>query len=269
MIRYVAARLIQIVPVLFGVSVIVFLLVRLIPGDPAIAILGSRASPELIARVHEQYGLNKPIWEQYLSWVINALHGNFGASFFYQDEVFGLTLERLPLTLELLTYAAVLGLVIAIPFATVAAMRRGGLVDQLLRLAFSASLGVPSFWLGIILILIFSLELRIFPAAGPGDGLLDTVWHLSLPALTIALAMSPLLFRALRSSLIEVLPADYLMTGRAAGLRSSTLLWSYILRNSFLPLVTVLSINMGWMIGGTVVVETVFGLPGIGSLLIN
>jgi peptide/nickel transport system permease protein len=267
--RYVIGRIGQIIPVMLGVSVIVFLLVRLIPGDPAIAVLGSRATPELIARVREQFGLDLPIWQQYLSYLGNVLSGNFGVSFFYQAEVFGITVQRVPITLALLTYSAVLALLLAVPFATLAALRQGGPIDQAVRLLFSAALGIPSFWLGILLILVFSLRLRLFPVAGAGSGLADTIWHLTLPALTVALAMSPILVRALRSSLIDVLASDYVTTGRAAGLRASTLLWSYLLRNSFLPLVTVLSINIGWMIGGTVIVETVFGLPGIGSLLIN
>jgi peptide/nickel transport system permease protein len=269
MTRYLIGRIVQIIPVMFGISLIVFFLVRLIPGDPAIAVLGSRATPELIARVREQFGLDKPIWEQYISWLGNALSGNFGVSFFYQAEVFGVTMERVPITLALLAYATVLALLFALPFATIAARRHGGFVDQSIRLGFSAALGIPSFWLGILLILVFSLRLKLFPVAGAGDGGLDTVRHLTLPALTIALSMSPILVRALRSSLVDVMASDYVTTGRAAGLSGSTLLWSYVLRNSFLPLATVLSINIGWMIGGTVVVETVFGLPGIGSLLIN
>lgn len=269
MIKYVFGRIVQIIPVLFGVSLIVFLLVRLIPGDPAISVLGSKATPELIARVHEQFGLDKPIWEQYISWAGNALRGNFGVSFFYQAEVFGITIARLPITLALLLYSAVLSLLISVPFAIISAVRRGGLVDQSIRMGFSAALGIPSFWLGILLILLFSVTLKLFPVAGVGTGGLDTVRHLTLPALTIALAMSPIMVRALRSSLIEVLASDYVTTGRAAGLRGSTLLWSYVLRNSLAPLLTVFSLSIGWMIGGTVIVESVFGLPGLGSLLTN
>jgi peptide/nickel transport system permease protein len=268
-IKYVFGRIVQIIPVLFGVSLIVFLLVRLIPGDPAISVLGSKATPELIARVHEQFGLDKPIWEQYISWAGNALRGNFGVSFFYQAEVFGITIARLPITLALLLYSAVLSLLISVPFAIISAVRRGGLVDQSIRMGFSAALGIPSFWLGILLILLFSVTLKLFPVAGVGTGGLDTVRHLTLPALTIALAMSPIMVRALRSSLIEVLASDYVTTGRAAGLRGSTLLWSYVLRNSLAPLLTVFSLSIGWMIGGTVIVESVFGLPGLGSLLTN
>ena len=269
MIRYLAGRLLQIAPVLFGVSLIVFLLVRLIPGDPAISILGSRATPELVARVRDQLGLDLPMWQQYLNYLGNALHGDFGVSFFYQTDVSSLAGARIPLTLLLIGYATLLALVFAVPFATLAATRRGGLVDQAIRLVFTTALSLPSFWLAIILSLLVGVRFRIFPIAGAGTGGLDTIWHLTLPAITIALSIAPILVRSLRSSLIEVLGSDYVVTGRAAGLRRGTLLWSYLLRNSLLPLVTILSINVGWLIGGTVIVEQIFGLPGLGSLLIT
>ena len=269
MIRYLAGRLVQIVPVLFGVSVIVFLLVRLIPGDPAISILGSRATPELVARVRDQLGLDLPVWQQYLNYLGNALRGDFGVSFFYQTDVSSLAVARIPLTLLLIGYSSLLALVFAVPFATLAAIRRGGVVDQAIRLVFTMSLGLPSFWLAIILSLVLGVRLRVFPISGAGTGGLDTIWHLTLPAVAIALSISPILVRSLRSSLIEVLGSDYVITGQAAGLRRSTLLWSYLLRNSLLPLVTILSINVGWLIGGTVIVEQIFGLPGLGSLLIT
>lgn len=269
MIRYLAGRLLQIAPVLFGVSLIVFLLVRLIPGDPAISILGSRATPELVARVRDQLGLDLPMWQQYLNYLGNALHGDFGVSFFYQTDVSSLAGARIPLTLLLIGYSTLLALVFAVPFATLAATRRGGLVDQAIRLVFTTALSLPSFWLAIILSLLLGVRFRIFPIAGAGTGGLDTIWHLTLPAITIALSIAPILVRSLRSSLIEVLGSDYVVTGRAAGLRRSTLLWSYLLRNSLLPLVTILSINVGWLIGGTVIVEQIFGLPGLGSLLIT
>jgi peptide/nickel transport system permease protein len=268
-IRYLGGRVVQLIPVLFGVSVVVFLLVRLIPGDPAIAILGSRATPELVARVRDQLGLGLPIWEQYLNYVGSAVRGDFGVSFFYQADVSAITIQRVPVTLLLIVYASLMALTVAFPFATIAALRRGRVPDQVIRLLFTITLGIPSFWLAIILALVLGVRLRLFPIAGVGSGGLDTLWHLTLPALAIALAMAPILVRSLRSSLIEVLRSDYVVTGRAAGLGSRTLIGSYVLRNSLLPLVTVLSVNVGWLIGGTVIVEQIFGLPGLGSLLIT
>ena len=269
MTRYIGWRLFQVVPVVFGVSIVAFMLVRLIPGDPAIAILGTRATPELIARVHDQLGLGLPLWQQYSNFLGAAIHGDFGISFFYQTGVTDIVLPRIGVTLALIAYATLLSLLIAVPLAAVAASRRGGATDQGIRLAATTSLGIPSFWLGIILLLIFSVRFRLFPIAGAGTGALDSIWHLTLPALTIALSISPILVRSLRSSLIEVLRADFVTTGRAAGLRAWTLRWNYVMRNSLMPLITVLSLNVGWLIGGTVVIEQVFSIPGLGSLLIS
>ncbi len=269
LVRYLARRLLQILPVLVGISIVVFLLIRLIPGDPARAMLGTRATPDLIARLHAQFGLDKPIWEQYLSFLGGAVHGQFGVSFFYQAPVGELVLARLPVTMELLAYAAVLSIALALPLALLAALRRGGAMDQGIRLLFAGSLGLPAFWLGILLALVLGVNLGLFPVSGTGNGGLDTVWHLTLPAFTIALSITPIIGRSLRSSLIEVLRADFVTTGRAAGLSDRAITLTYVLRNSLLPTVTILSVNMGWLIGGTVIVEQVFGLPGLGSILIS
>jgi peptide/nickel transport system permease protein len=269
MIRYLVGRLLQVAPVLLGISIIVFLLVRLIPGDPAIALLGSRATPELVARVHDQLGLDLPIWQQYLTYIGNALQGDFGISFFYQAPVWEVTVERFPLTIMLMAYSLLLASAIGIPFAVLSALHRGGLVDQAVRLAFTVTLGMPSFWLGIVLALLLGVRLRLFPISGRGDGGLDTLWHLTLPALTIALAIAPIIVRTLRSSLIEVIESDYVMTARAMGVERRFLLASYLLRNSLRPVVTILAINVGILIGGTVIIEEIFSLPGMGSLLIG
>ena len=269
MIRYMAGRLLQFLPVLFGVSLVVFLLVRLIPGDPAIAVLGSRATPQLIARMRGQLGLDLPFWRQYLHFLANAVHGNFGVSYFYQTEVWGIVVRRLPVTLLLMAYSVVLSILIATPFALMAALRRDRLPDHLVRIAFTAALGMPVFWSGIILALWFGAKLHLMPISGAGHGGFDTLLHLALPSLTIAIAISPILVRTLRSSLIEVLLSDYVTTGRAMGLRGRFLTLNYILRNSLRPVITVISINVGYLIGGTVIAEQIFSLAGVGSLLIG
>jgi len=269
MIRYVFWRLLQTIPVLIGVSLIVFLLVRLIPGNPATAVLGSRATPELIKQARAQLHLDEPLWKQYLDFLAGALHGNFGVSYFYESSVWSITVPRIPVTLELIAYASVLALLITFPMSVVAAARRGRATDQVIRFAFTTALGIPTFWLGLLLALYLGVRVKLFPIAGSGSGGLDTLYHLTLPALTIAISMSPLLVRALRSSLIEVTGSDFLTTGRATGLRGRFLLSSYMLRNSVLPLITVFSINLGFLIGGTVIVEDIYAIPGLGSLLIN
>jgi peptide/nickel transport system permease protein len=269
MIRYAAGRVLAMVPVLFGVSIVVFLLIRLIPGNPAISILGERATPELVERVRNQLGLDLPIWRQYLHFLGNASRLDFGPSYFYKQEVSTLTLERIPVTLALIGYAMVIGLVISVPFATWAAIRREGPADHVIRLVFTSIIGVPTFWMGIILALLLSVRWRLLPLGGVGVGRLDTLWHLTLPALTIGLHISPTLVRALRSSLIEVMSSDYVTTGVAMGLRPATRLFSYLLRNGLTPFISTLGLNIGWLIGGTIIIEQVFGVPGVGSLLIT
>jgi peptide/nickel transport system permease protein len=269
MIRYAAGRVLQIVPVLFGVSIVVFLLIRLIPGNPAVAILGERATPELVERVKNQLGLDLPIWRQYLHFLGNASRLDFGPSYFYKQEVSTLTLERIPVTLTLVAYAMVIGLVIAVPFGTWAATRREGPVDHTIRLVFTGIIGIPTFWMGIILALLLSVRWKLLPLGGVGANRLDTLWHLTLPALTIGLHISPILVRALRSSLIEVMSSDYVTTGVAMGLRPATRLFSYVLRNGLTPFVSTVGLNIGWLIGGTIIIEQVFGVPGVGSLLIT
>ena len=269
MIRYAAGRVLQIVPVLFGVSIVVFLLIRLIPGNPAVAILGERATPELVERVKNQLGLDLPIWRQYLHFLGNASRLDFGPSYFYKQEVSTLTLERIPITLSLVAYAMVIGLVIAVPFGTWAATRREGPADHVIRLVFTGVIGIPTFWMGIILALLLSVRWKLLPLGGVGTSRLDTLWHLTLPALTIGLHVSPILVRALRSSLIEVLSSDYVTTGVAMGLRPVTRFFSYLLRNGLTPFVSTVGLNIGWLIGGTIIIEQVFGVPGVGSLLIT
>jgi peptide/nickel transport system permease protein len=269
LVRYFGWRVAQIVPVLFGVSIVVFLLVRLIPGDPITAMLASRATPHLVQQAREQLHLNEPMWQQYWDYLRSAVRGNFGVSFFYQEAVWPLTVPRIPVTVELLAFASVLSLLITFPVATLAAAKRGGWIDQVIRLTFTTALGIPSFWLGLILALYLGVRVKLFPIVGSGSGGFDTLYHLTLPALTIALSMAPLQIRALRSSLIEVMTADYVTTARACGLRRRFVVWSYLWRNSILPLITVFGVNLGWLIGGTVIVEQVFAIPGLGSLLIN
>lgn len=269
MIRYTAFRLLQTIPVLFGISIVIFFLVRLIPGDPAVAALGSRATPELIARVRDQLGLDLPLWEQYFNFIANALKGDFGISFFYQQDVWLVTIERLPVTLLLMGYAIALAVLIAVPCAFWSAVRQGQVPDHALRVLFTIGLGMPVFWSGIILAYIFGVKFQLLPITGQGSGGLDTLVHLTLPALTLAISISPILVRTLRSSVIEVLASDYVTTGRAMGLKPRYLAFSYILRNSLRPVVSVVTINLGYLIGGTVIVERIFSLAGVGSLLIG
>jgi len=269
MIRYTVLRLLQTAPVLLGISIVVFFLVRLIPGDPAVAALGSRATPQLIARVRDQLGLDLPIWEQYVNFLTHAVRGDFGISFFYQQDVWAITIERLPVTLLLMAYSIALAVAIAVPCAFLSAVRKGQVTDHAMRILFTIGLGMPVFWSGIILAYVFGVKFQLLPISGRGTGGLDTLRHLTLPAITLAVSISPILVRTLRSSISEVLASDYVTTGRAMGLRAQYLIGSYVLRNSLRPVVTVVTINLGYLIGGTVIVEQIFSLAGVGSLLIG
>jgi len=269
MTAFLIRRMLQVVPVLLGISLVVFFLVRLIPGDPAVAALGSRATPQLIARVHDQLGLDLPLWQQYLNFLRNASRGDFGISFFYQSDVWSVVVPRLEVTLILMASAVVLSVGIATPCALLAALRQGRLADHAVRVAFTIALGIPAFWSGIMLAFLFGVRLRLVPIAGFGKGGIDTLVHLVLPSAAIAIALSPILVRTLRSSLIEVLRSDYVTTARAMGLKRRFLYGAYILRNSLRPMITVVTINFGVLIGATVITEQIFSLNGIGALLIG
>ncbi len=269
MTRYFVGRLLQALPVLFGVSVIAFLPLRRLPGDPALAILGDRATPESLARLqHELPGLDRSLVEQYLLFVSNALHGQFGTSATYRTDVGPLTFARVPVSMVLIVYASVIALLITIPMATLAASRRGGPVDQAVRLLFTVILGVPAFWRASSS-RVSGRTSAPLPRQRRGKRGHRHPRHLFLPALTIALAMSPILVRSLRSSLVEVIDADFVTTGQAMGLPRGVILRSYLLRNAILPVILVLSINVAWLLGGTVIAEQVFSIPGVGSLLIS
>jgi peptide/nickel transport system permease protein len=270
--RYAGSRLLQTLPVLFGITLIVFFMLRLIPGDPAAQMLGARASSmteENLERVRRQLGLDQPLPVQYVSFLGGIARGDLGESFFFKEPVLPLVLERVPATLYLVLYAALLALLITFPAALIAAMNKDRLGDHAVRLMFLLTLGMPSFWLALMLMLAFSIRFKLFPISGTGEGLGGTLHALFLPALTIAVAMAPMLIRSLRGSLIEVLESPHVDFARAKGLPYHVVMLRHVLRNSLISTVTVLGVNMGWLIGGTVVVETVFAVPGLGSLMIN
>lgn len=268
MLTFLARRFALLVPVAIGVTLIVFLLVRLIPGDPAVNMLGIHQTPALLAQLHAQMGLDHSLPEQYLIFMGRVLQGDLGTSYFYGQSVISLVSDRLPPTLFLLTYASVLTTIVAFPAAILAALRRNSIWDQVVRFTFIFGISLPAYWLGIIFILAFAIALPIFPVAGYGITFLDHLRYLFLPAATIALGVIPLVLRAMRASLIDVLRADYMDTARAKGLPPRTVLLRHGVRNALLPAITVLGVNIGWLIGGTVIIENVFAIPGLGQLMI-
>ena len=267
--KFVLTRPIQLIPVLLGVSVISFVMVQSIPGDPVRILLGARGTPEVIAKVRAQYGLDEPLWMQYLLFLKNLAHGEFGRSIIYKTAVLDLVSGRIAPTLFLLTYGVLLAVLLALTLAVLASTRRGGWVDHAIRLYSTAGLGLPTFWLGIVLLILFSLKLGLFPVSGWGEGFLGHLHHLFLPALSIAIALSPILIRNLRASLLAEMESDHIVAARSRGVPERRIFARHVLPNALIPTVTLLGVNIGWLIGGTVVVEQVFSVPGLGSLMVS
>ena len=266
---YVGRRLLAMIPVLLGITVIVFFMIQLVPGDPARTLLGVRATDESVAALRAQFGLDRPLWQQYVSFLGRLLHGDLGRSFFYDADVTELVLGRLPATIWLLVAATLLSLAISVPLAVLAATKRGSLTDQVIRAVPLVGLGMPAFWVGIMLVLIFGLKVKLFPVAGFGTTPAQHVSSIVLPGLTVALALTPILIRSLRTSMIGVLDSDYVVTARAKGLNHRQVILGHTLRNASVSSITVLGVNIAWLVGSTLVVERVFALPGLGTLMLD
>jgi peptide/nickel transport system permease protein len=267
---YVVRRLLQMIPIAIGVTILVFFLIHLVPGDPARTILGNQATPARIKLVRHDLGLDRPLPQQYGQFMRRLAHGDLGTSIVYDVPVRQLVIDRMPPTLWLLGYGAFLALVLSVPLAIVAAVRRDSWADHVIRIVPMPGLGFPPFWLGIMLLLIFGLHLgQLFPVGGYGSGFLGHLHSMFLPALTVGLALSPILIRSLRASMLEVLDSDYIVTARSKGLPERRVLTRHALRNAIIATITVLGVNIAYLVGGTLVVEQVFAVHGIGELMIS
>jgi peptide/nickel transport system permease protein len=266
---FVVQRLLLLIPVAVGVTIVVFFMVHLIPGDPAATILGIHATPRAIALLHQQWGLNRPLASQYWLFLDRLFHGNLGQSIFYGGSVSSLILGHLPPTVWLLVYATVLTVLISVPLAVLAASRRDGIRDHVVRAIPLVGLGMPPFWLGFLLIYAFAISLHLFPVSGYGSGFTGHLRSMFLPSLTVALALTPVVIRSLRASMLNVLTAEYIVTARSKGVSPQRLFLRHVLRNAVIPAVTVLAINIGYLVGATVIIEQIFAVPGIGQLMIN
>jgi peptide/nickel transport system permease protein len=267
--NYVVVRLAQIVPTFFLIMVVVFVLVRLLPGDPTSAVLGIHATDEAVERINAKLGLDRPIPVQFGLFFENFLRGDLGDSIILKVPVMKLVLERLPVTLFLTAFAAVLAVILAVPMAIVSAIRRDSLLDNAIRAGFQVGLSMPVFYIGIVLLTFLAAKLRWFPVGGFGNSFGDNLYHLFLPALTLALSLSAVLMRNLRSSIIDVLDADYVDFARAKGLRNRLVLSRHVLRNALISTVALFGLNVGTLIAGAVITESVFAIPGVGRLLID
>jgi peptide/nickel transport system permease protein len=267
--HFILRRLVQMIPVLFGITLVVFALLQLIPGDPATTMLGLQARPEAVTALRRELGLDRALWEQYLHYLGNLITLDLGDSLKFKVSVASLLGQRLEVSLVLIAYATVLMIVLSLPLGIISALRKDGIFDQVTRVVLMVTLVMPAFWLGILFLTYFSVKLQIFPVAGYGEGWRAHLHHLFLPALTIALSIMPILVRALRTSILEAMASDYVRTARAKGLQERAVVSTHVLRNALIPALTLLGLSVGYLLGGTVIVENVFSLPGAGKLLVD
>jgi len=267
---YVARRLLHLVPIVLGVTILCFFLIHLVPGDPARTILANQATDQRVALLRHEWGLDRPLPVQYGKFMDRVAHGDLGTSLFYNVSAGHLVLQRLPVTLWLITFGTLLSIAIAVPSALHAATHRDKPSDHVVRAVPLVGLGFPQFWVGIVLLLVFGLHFgRLFPVGGYGSGFFGHLHSMFLPALTVAFTISPILIRSLRASLLEVFESDYITTARSKGLPERRVLANHALRNAVISTVTVLGVNIGYLVGGTLVIEAVYALPGLGQLMIN
>lgn len=274
MTAYILKRLISLVPVLFGLSIIVFLVMAMIPGDPATAILGSYATSENVARINRDLGLDKPLIEQYFIWISNVLQGDLGRSFALNRPVIDEVLERFQATLILAGVSLVFCSIIGLLAGVVSAVRQFGWVDRTVTFAVLAGISMPSFWLGLILILLFAVKWQLLPASGMyaiygGGGLRDLLLHLILPAATLSVVAAGIIARLTRAAMLEVLRQDYIRTARAKGLAERRVIWRHAFRAALVSVIPVIGIQAGFVLGGAVYIETVFQWPGVGAMLVK
>ena len=272
MLMFILRRLLSAIPTLILVSLFVFTLQKLLPGDPVLAMAGEERDPAVMEYLRDKYRLNDPIPVQYLNWVGNVLTGDFGTSLRTEQPVTTLLASKLPVTLELAVLALLIALLIGIPTGIISAVRKGTVVDYGANVIALSGISIPHFWLGILLIMGFSIALPILPSSGHVPLLADPVEalrHLALPALTLGIYVSGILARFLRASLVSELRADYVRTARSKGLPERQVVGTHIMRNALLPFITIVGLMMANFIGGAVVTEAVFTYPGIGRLLIQ
>jgi peptide/nickel transport system permease protein len=267
---YAARRIVLAVPVLFGVSVLAFVLIHLAPGNVALTILGDNATPELIRSVERSYHLDEPLPQQYLAWLANVLHGNLGQSFTSHERVSTLLLERAGVTLEIGLLAFGLALIVSVPLGVWAATHRNRLQDYLASSFSLLGISIPDFWLGLLVIIVFAVNLRLLPAGGfvpLGRDVAGNLRSVALPVVILAFLNTALITRMLRAGMIETLSQNYVATARAMGVPWRTVVWDDALRNAFLPTLTVIGLTLAQVLAGTVLLETVFSLPGFGRLI--
>ena len=265
----VGLRLLQILPTLVLIGVVAFVLVRLLPGDPVSNMLGDHATDATIARLQAQMGLDQPIWVQFLLFVRHAVQGDFGDSIAYHVPVARLIAERLPVTITLAALATLIAIGLAVPLAFISAVNADRWPDYLIRAVFQVGLSSPIFCVGLLLLTVFAAALRWFPVGGYGEGIGDHLYHLFLPAVALALSFSAVIMRSLRASILAVLTAEFVDFARSKGLSQRIILLRHVLRNALISTVTLIGLHMGSLLGGAVITESVFAVPGVGRLMVE
>lgn len=271
MLFFVARRILAAVPTLVAVLTLVFVIVRIVPGDPALVILGDQATPEAIAALRARLGLERPLWEQYIAFIGAALVGDFGNSLVTGRPIVGEVAAVLPHTIDLTVAAMIFGIAVGVPVGIWAALHRNGVVDVAARVLSLLGLSFPVFVSGIFLLLAFALHWRVFPVIGSAnlDDPADRLHKLILPAITLGLVMAAYITRVTRSAMLQSLGEDYIRTARAKGMPGWIVVGKHALRNALIPVVTVAGIACGVLLGGAVVIESVFSLPGVGRLIVG
>lgn len=267
--RLVALRLLQLVPVLIGISLITFVLAQATPGDPVRLLVGQRATEEVIAAVRQQYGLDEPILVQYLVYVENLLQGDWGRSIAFRGPVLDFILSRVTPTLYLVVGGLLFTILPALLLAVIAAYRQDSWIDQFIRIFYTVGLGLPSFWVALVLVLILAVHLDWFPATGFGQTFGERLYHLVLPWTAISTAMTPVLLRNLRSGLLDRLHADFVVSARSKGLPERYIFLRHVLPNSILPSLHLLGVVAVWTLGFAIIIEPIFAIPGLGQLFLR
>ncbi len=271
--KYVIQRLLSLIPTLFVVSIVIFSIIHMTPGDPAAAMLGDQATPEAIEALRESLGLNDPLPIQYFNWIVGVFHGDLGTSLFIDEPMTQILADYMKPTFALTIYAMILATVIAIPLGVIAARYRGTLIDQGVSVISMIGISMPSFLLGLLLMLVFAVQLRWFPVAGYKElsdvGLLEYLRYITLPAVALGFMEAALIIRHTRSSVLEVLASDYVRMAKAKGVSEFSLIMKHAFKNAFIPILTVLGQTFMALLAGAAIVETIFNIPGIGRLTIN
>lgn len=270
--EYAIKRILLFVPILFGVSVLVFLIIHLVPGSPAIAMLGVKATPERVAAIEQELGLHRPMVVQYVDWLGGILTGDLGPSYSYNAPVASLLVSRFFISLELVLLTLVFSMAIAIPFGVFAALNKHSPADYLSMGVSIVGVSIPTFFSGVLLMAIFAVWLGVFPVSGYvpfGEDPIENLRHLALPALTLTLVAVAVSMRMMRSSMLDTIGEEYVRFLKAKGLSNRSILFGHALKNSFIPVITVIGLQFGYMLSGAVVVEQIFAIPGLGRTVLN